>query len=155
MTSSFRLWSAAFDPGGRIPKRYTCDEANLSPPISWSEPPAGTRALALVVDDPDAPRRTFTHWIAYNIPPDYNGRVLSEGQRPGVDQGALEGTNDFGMEGYGGPCPPRGSVHTYVFRAYALDEPLTLAAGATREQLFDAMQDHVLAEATFEARYGR
>lgn len=147
--------SAAFDAGGSIPKRHTCDDANLSPPLSWSGVPAGTEVLALLVDDPDAPRKTFSHWVAVNIPPDYNGNVLSEGMRFGDEDGILEGVNDFGSIGYSGPCPPRGSTHMYVLRLFALDARLDVESGASREQVTSAMEGHILAEANLSASFAR
>ncbi len=145
--AGFSLRSPAFPDGGRIPVRHTCDGRDLSPPLRWTAPPAGTRSLALLMDDPDAPGRTFTHWLAWNIPP--SARALKAGARvPG------EGANDAGRVGYLGPCPPAG-VHRYVFRLYALRTPLRLARGASRAEFLAALRGRVLAVARLVGRYGR
>ena len=145
--AGFVLASPAFKSQGRIPVEYTCDGRNVSPPLRWTTPPAGTRAFALLMDDPDAPGRTFTHWIAWNIPA--STRSLAAGARP-----LLEGTNDAGRVGYVGPCPPSG-VHRYVFHLYALRAPLRLARGASRADFLAAVRDRVLAAARLVGRYGR
>jgi len=141
------LRSPAFAPGGRIPVEHTCDGRNLSPPLRWTAPPAGTRSFALLMDDPDAPGRTFTHWLAWNIPA--RARSLAAG-RPAP----VEGRNDAGRIGYIGPCPPAG-VHRYVFRLYALRAPLRLAQGASRAQFLAALRGGVLASSRLVGRYGR
>lgn len=140
---------------GRIPKDFTCDGANKSPRLKWSEPPAGAKSLALIATDPDAPIGTFVHWVLYNLPA--GTRELDEAlPTPGqLADGSRQGRNDFGNTGYGGPCPPRGSTHRYFFELYALDEPLKLPAGETREQVEKAMQGHILARGELIARYGR
>jgi len=140
---------------GQIPLAYTCDGANISPQLSWSEPPPGTRSLALIVTDPDAPSGTFTHWILFNVPA--NTRSLSPGL-PESDQladGSRQGENDFEKTGYGGPCPPHHSEHRYVFTVYALDTTLDLPAGASKKQVDKAIKDHVLARGELTAHYGR
>lgn len=152
---SFKLYSDVFPAEQPIPVRFTCDGQNLSPKLSWHDTPAGTRSLALIVDDPDAPKGTFTHWLVYNIPPHIHD--LPEGT-PGTDylpQGALQGKNDFGDMSYGGPCPPKGAAHHYQFTLYALDIPLTLGAGASVEKLRDAMRGHILGEARMRGTYQR
>jgi Raf kinase inhibitor-like YbhB/YbcL family protein len=112
---AFALTSSAFSAGKSIPHRHTCDGDDLSPPLAWSDLPEGTRSLALIMDDPDAPGGTFTHWLAWGIDPGAGG--LGEGEAP-----PGEGKNDFGSTGYGGPCPPRGhGPHRYFFRLYALE----------------------------------
>ena len=143
------LNSSAFTDGETIPKKYTCDGQDVSPPLSWSGVPTGTRSLLLIVDDPDAPRGTWVHWVLLDMPPDLQG--LPEGA-----QGeGIEGKNDFGRQGYGGPCPPRGSNHRYYFKLYALDSALGLKAGATKGEAEKAMQGHVIAWGQLMGRYGR
>lgn len=149
-----RLSSDAFSDGETIPKRFTCDDENLSPPLRWSGLPDGTRALALVCDDPDAPRGTWVHWVLYSSRSDANS--FEEGFSSAASGGAVrEGINDFGDMGYGGPCPPPGKPHRYSFRLYALDTPLDLAAHFDKAQLMRATEGHVLAEAELTGRYGR
>lgn len=145
--AGFSLGSPAFANGGKIPVEHTCDGRNVSPPLRWTTPPAGTRFFALLMDDPDAPGRTFTHWLAWNIPA--STRVLAAGARAPV-----EGRNDAGRIGYLGPCPPSG-VHRYVFRLYALRLPLRLARGASRADFLAALRGRVLAAARLVGRYGR
>jgi hypothetical protein len=142
---TMHLTSTSFQDGSRIPKQFTCSGANISPQLSWNAPPAATVSLALIVTDPDAPRGTWVHWVLYNLPA--GTRALPEGL-PALDQlpdGALQGRNDFGEIGYGGPCPPPGSPHHYIFTLYALDAKLNLPVGATRAQAEAAMQGHILA----------
>lgn len=144
-----RLISSAFAEGEMIPEKYTCDAENVSPPLSWSEIPEGTESLALIVDDPDAPAGTWVHWVLYNIPTDQNG--LSEGEE-GV---GIEGKNNFGNLGYGGPCPPKGPAHRYFFKIYALAAVLALDPGETKENLERAMGAHVLAQGQLIGKYQR
>jgi Raf kinase inhibitor-like YbhB/YbcL family protein len=148
------LTSPAFGEGQPIPAQYTCEGDDLSPPLSWTEPPAGTRSLALINDDPDAPGQTWVHWLVYNLPPAV--RALPEGVPAEGEQsdGTRQGQTDFGRVGYGGPCPPSGT-HRYYFKLYALDVVLALRPGATKAQLERAMQGHVLAEAQLMGTYRR
>ena len=155
MAHEFELTSPQFNPGGLIPKEHTCDGRNTSPALRWSHPPDNTKSLVLIVDDPDAPRGTFVHWVAFNIPPEFNGRVLPAGVAFDADQGVVEGANDFGDTGFGGPCPPRGSEHRYIFRLYALDADLAPSEGASKKQVTQAMQGHVLGEANLVGIYRR
>lgn len=145
--SRFTLRSPAFAPGETIPARFTCDGANASPALRWTAPPAGTRSLALIMDDPDAPSGTFTHWLAWDIAA--TARGLRAGRRA-----PREGTNDAGRIGYTGPCPPSG-VHRYVFRLYALEAPLKLARGEPRARFLAAVRGRSLAVARLVGRYGR
>jgi Raf kinase inhibitor-like YbhB/YbcL family protein len=145
----FALSSEAFTHGGEIPRAHTCEGENVSPALSWSDPPSGARALALIVDDPDAPVGTFTHWLAWNLDPLAGG--LSEGESPPV-----EGRNDFRTGGWSGPCPPRGhGPHRYFFRLHALDGELDVASGAERRELEQALAGHVLATAELMGTYER
>jgi Raf kinase inhibitor-like YbhB/YbcL family protein len=152
---ALELTSTAFREGEPIPEQYTADGRNVSPPLKWQDTPAGTRSLALVCEDPDAPRGTFTHWVVFNLPGE--ARELAEGvsAEATLPNGAAQGTNDFGRAGYGGPKPPPGKPHRYVFKLYALDRPLDVQPGATRAQLLAAMKGHVLGEAQFLGTYAR
>lgn len=138
--------SPAFQPGAEIPSQYTCDGQNINPPLQIQGIPAEANSLALVVEDPDAPRGTFVHWLAWNIEP---APTIAEGSRPGT-----EGTNDFGDKGYGGPCPPSGS-HRYYFRVYALRSRLDLPAGADKKALEEAMKPHIIGEGVLMGKYAR
>ncbi len=148
--------SKAISSGGQFPKRNTCDGADQSPDLAWTQPPAGTKSLALILDDPDAPSGTFTHWLVFNIPP--SAMQLPEGldkHAPELTVGS-QGRNDFGKVGYGGPCPPPGKPHRYFFRLYALDTVLNRKPGQTRRTDIDtAIQGHVLARGELMGRYGR
>jgi Raf kinase inhibitor-like YbhB/YbcL family protein len=152
------LKSAAFVHQGEIPRKHTCDGEDHSPPLAWSEIPAGTLSLALIVDDPDAPdpkapKRVYVHWVLYNIPPDAAG--LAEAIRPAqLPAGTLEGLNDWGRTGYGGPCPPVGR-HRYFHKLYALDKVLRDLGQPTKAQLLAVIKDHVLAETQLVGTYQR
>ena len=141
------LTSSAFSHSGPIPRLHTCQGKDISVPLAWSGLPAGTNSLALIVDDPDAPdpaapKRTWVHWVLYNIPPSASG--LAQAVKPGdLPKGTLEGRNDWGRTGYGGPCPPIGR-HRYVHKLYALDAALPDLKQPTKAQLEQAMQGHVL-----------
>jgi Raf kinase inhibitor-like YbhB/YbcL family protein len=149
IVGEFELSSSAFAHGDPIPRRHTCDGDDVSPPLAWSPPPAGTRSLVLVVDDPDAPRGTFTHWLACGLDPD-RGR-LDEGDRP-----PTEGRNDFGETRYRGPCPPPGhGRHRYFFRLHAIDADVDLAPGFARSELERTVGEHVLAVAELVGTYER
>ncbi len=154
-TEGFVLTSTAFEPGKRIPTRYTCDGEDLSPPLSWKGIPEGTRSLVLVVEDPDAPRGTFVHWIIYDIPPDLPGLPEGVPRQRELENGALQGINDFGVIGYRGPCPPPGKPHRYFFILRALDTVLHLDPGTTRAELEEALKGHVLGETKLMGTYGR
>jgi Raf kinase inhibitor-like YbhB/YbcL family protein len=147
--SDFALTSDAFGHGDPIPRRHTCEGDDISPALSWSDPPPGSRALALVVDDPDAPVGTFTHWLAANIDAESSG--LAEGESAPV-----EGCNDFGTLGWSGPCPPSGhGPHRYFFRLHALDAPVEVGFRADRRGFDDALAGHVLAVAELMGTYER
>jgi len=151
------LTSPAFAAGAAIPTKYTCDGADVSPPLAWSGAPAGTQAFALIVDDPDAPAGTWVHWVLFNL--SGTTRALPENastSETATDLGdARQGRNDFKRTGYGGPCPPPGKPHRYVFKLYALDDPLVLRAGATKADVESAMQGHILAQGQLLGTYGR
>ena len=149
------LSSTAFKEGDRIPVKYTCDGQDISPALVWDEPPQQTEAFVLMVDDPDAPGGVFTHWMIFNIPA--NTHQFGEGVpiQEQLESGALQGKNDFGKIGYRGPCPPSGSSHRYRFTIYALDQRLNLKAGASKKQVIDAMQGHILAQGRLTGTYQR
>jgi Raf kinase inhibitor-like YbhB/YbcL family protein len=149
-----KLESSAFSANGLIPPKYTCDGQDISPPLSWDEPPAETQSLALIVDDPDAPGRIFVHWVLYDIPPQVRQLTEKIAPQKTLPNGGIQGKNDFGKFGYGGPCPPSGT-HRYFFKLYALDRPLELASAATKDQLEAAMDGHILAAAELIGRYAR
>ena len=145
----------AFPNGGTIPRVHTADGADRSPALQWGEPPAGTTAFALIVDDPDAPVGTWVHWVLYDLPG--TARSLAEDQPRTADLpgGAHQGKNNWGRLGWNGPSPPPGKPHRYFFRLIALSAPLGLPAGATRGQVDAAVKGKVLAEATWMGTYGR
>jgi Raf kinase inhibitor-like YbhB/YbcL family protein len=150
--------STAFAAGERIPKKYTGEGADVSPPLAWSGGPAGTKEYALIMDDPDAPAGTWVHWVLYKIPPTTTS--LKEGVPTTAalkePSGALQGKNSSKATGYHGPMPPPGhGTHHYHFKAYALGEALELPAGATKQQLLDAMRGHILAEGELVGTYSR
>jgi Raf kinase inhibitor-like YbhB/YbcL family protein len=147
----FTLTSPEFTNGSMIPTRFSCDGDNISPELKWIHPPEGTQSFALIVDDPDAPDGTFTHWIMFDIPGE---AVLIPENVPKMGKG---GRNDFQHTGYGGPCPPaKHGVHRYNFHLHALDVPsLDLEEGATRKEVEQAMQDHILATAELMGRFER
>jgi Raf kinase inhibitor-like YbhB/YbcL family protein len=149
------LTSAAFQDGGTLPDDYTCDGQNISPPLEWDFGPAGTSSFVLIVDDPDSPSGAFTHWIFFDIPSHIVGLEAAVPDTAEFDNDARQGDNDFGDIGYAGPCPPPGEPHHYRFTIYALNTTLGLEAGATRAQLLDAMQGHVLAQSEITAIYER
>ncbi|MCX9075636.1 MAG: YbhB/YbcL family Raf kinase inhibitor-like protein [Candidatus Methanoperedens sp.] len=144
----------AFKEGGNIPVEYTCDGSDVSPALSWSGIPEGTKSIALIMDDPDAPAGTWVHWVLFNIPP---GTQKLPGAVPGnetLSDGSRHGMTDFGRVGYGGPCPPSGT-HRYYFRIYALDTKLDLPPGTGRKQVDGAMKGHILAKGELMGRYRR
>ena len=151
--------STAFEPGMPIPKKYTGDGEDISPPLSWSGLPDGTAELALIVDDPDAPtREPWVHWVLYKIPATLSGlpEGVDKSERPANVPGAMQGRNSWGRVGYGGPAPPRGhGTHHYRFRLYALDAPLEVKPGLDKSALLAAMRGHILAEAEIVGTYQR
>ncbi len=147
--TDFTLTRSAFADGQPIPRRHTCEGEDLSPDLAWSAPPEGSRSLALIVDDPDAPGGTFTHWLAWGLEPGAGGLAEGEG-------GPVEGRNDFGTTGYRGPCTPPGhGPHRYFFRLHAIDAELDLPAGAGKRELERALDGHVLAVAELVGTYER
>ena len=149
------LSSPVFQEGEKIPVKYTCDGQDMSPPLMWGEPPPGTQALALIMDDPDAPGGVFTHWVIFNLPVDSRELPEAVPRENQLENKALQGMTGFGRVGYGGPCPPTGPAHHYLFSLYALDQPLDLNAGASKKQVLDAMQGHILAQGQLTGIYQR
>jgi hypothetical protein len=151
-----RISSTAFDEGGMLPPRFTCDGAGVSPPLEWTDVPDGTQRFALICEDPDAPSGVFTHWLIYDL--SAGSRELEEDvpKDAVLAMGARQGTNSFGNVGYGGACPPLGDrEHRYFFKLYALDSYLAVQPGASKDHLLAAMENHVLAEAQLIAKYKR
>jgi Raf kinase inhibitor-like YbhB/YbcL family protein len=153
---SFLLRSAAFANNGAIPKKYTCEGDDVSPPLAWSDAPAGTKSYALIVDDPDAPdpkapKTVWVHWVLYDIPASAN--ALPEAVTPSaLPSGTRQGANDWKRPGYGGPCPPIGR-HRYFFKLYALDTELTDLGQPTKSKLEQAMNGHVLGKVELVGTY--
>jgi len=152
---AIELTSSAFQNGGAIPVRYTCEGENLSPPLAWSALPNGATSVALICDDPDAPAGTWVHWVLYNLPA--TATELREKVAPAaaLPNGARQGTNSFQKIGYGGPCPPPGKAHRYFFKLYALDSELGLKSAPTKEELVQAMEHHILGEGQLMGTYQR
>ena len=150
-----KVWSPKFSKGERIPLIYTCMGKDISPPILWEDVPEGTSSFALVADDPDAPVGTWVHWVIYNIPS--TARNLPEGLPTQVrfSDETMQGKNDFGNIGYGGPCPPPGRPHRYFFTLYAIGRPIKLGEGVTKDRLLKTIGGSVLAEAKFYGIFSR
>jgi Raf kinase inhibitor-like YbhB/YbcL family protein len=150
----FKITSPAFLYGEFIPAKYTCDGANISPPIEWTSPPEKTKSFALICDDPDAPVGDWVHWILFDIPAETRDLKEESSSKHALPLGTVEGTNDFRKNIYGGPCPPSGT-HRYFFKLYALDNFLQLKESTAKKQLLEAMKGHILAEATLIGKYKR
>ncbi len=154
---AFSFTSDAFTEGQLIPAHFTCDADDVSPALTWRGVPDGTQSFALIMDDPDAPGGTYTHWLIYNMSGQAGG--LPEGvektERPANGEDGVQGRNDFGDSGYGGPCPPRGSPHRYNFRLYALDGRLDIDPSASKDDLLKAMEGRILGETTLTGTYKR
>lgn len=151
---AMEIKSSAFAHNEMIPKLYTCDDKDISPPLMWSNAPEGTKSFALICDDPDASMGTWVHWVVYNIKPttkELPAKVLPQETMP---NSAKQGVNDFKKIGYGGPCPP-GGTHRYFFKIYALDTELNIESRPTKKLLEEAMKVHILAEAQLVGKYKR
>lgn len=148
------LKSPAYEEKGMIPSKYTCDGANISPPLQWSNAPDNTKSFAIIFDDPDAPAGTWVHWVLYNIPSNIHEIEEDVPAQKTLDNGATHGINDFKKLSYGGPCPP-GGTHRYFMKLYALDTQLDLKPGATKKQLLDTMEGHIIEKAELMAKYKR
>jgi Raf kinase inhibitor-like YbhB/YbcL family protein len=149
-----KITSTAFSEGSMIPKRHTCDGEDVSPPLAWTGVPDGTKSLALICDDPDAPMGTWVHWVLFNIPAGIKDLPGNIPPKNVIENGAKHGKNDFRKLGYGGPCPP-GGTHRYYFKLYALDTEINLDSGITKAQLLKTMEGHILAEGQLMGRYKR
>jgi len=149
-----KLISSAFQEGEAIPRQFTCDGINVSPPLEWSGVPSTAKTIAIIADDPDAPNGAWVHWVLYNLPADNIGLVENLPAGENVKGGGFQGKTDFGKTGYGGPCPPSGT-HRYFFRVYAVDSELSLKAGATKDELLKAMEGHIVAQAQLVGTYRR
>jgi Raf kinase inhibitor-like YbhB/YbcL family protein len=153
---TFILTSAAFAANGSIPSKYTCDGPDISPALQWSGAPSDTKTYALIMDDPDAPdpakpQRVYVHWVIYNIPASVT-RLAENAAQSGLPSGAMHGTNDWGKQTYGGPCPPIGR-HRYFFKLYALDTELTGLENPTKAELEKAMEEHLVHNAELIGTY--
>ena len=149
------LMSDVFDEGEMIPARHTCDDINVSPPLRWDSLPERTISFAILCEDPDAPMGIWTHWIIFNISPDIMELSAEIKNEEKLEKGMIQGINDFGYAGYGGPCPPEGEKHRYFFRIYALDTTLNIGPGAKREEFLKALNENVLDEGQLMGIYGR
>ena len=150
----FKLTSEAFLQEGPIPATHSCDGENISPSLTWTNPPSGTESLALIFDDPDAPVGTWVHWVLFNMPSEMRSLPEAVGPDPILANGTLHGSNSWNSIGYGGPCPP-GGEHRYFFKLYALDSVLDLEVGATKEQVLEAMNGHIVAQTELMGTYSR
>ncbi|MFQ5942571.1 MAG: YbhB/YbcL family Raf kinase inhibitor-like protein [Anaerolineales bacterium] len=150
----FRLTSAAYQQAEAIPALHSCDGENISPRLTWTNPPSEPQSFALIFDDPDAPGGTWVHWVLFNLPPAARSLPEAIDPDPMLANGALHGSNSWNSIGYGGPCPPSGE-HRYFLKLYALDVVLDLEVGATKEQVLEAMEGHILAQTELMGTYSR
>lgn len=147
--------SSAFREGETIPKKFTCDAEDTSPDLMWSGAPSGTKSLALITDDPDAPAGTWVHWVLFNLPADRTGLPVGVAKTSTVSGIGIQGKNSSGTTGYSGPCPPAGKPHRYFFKVYALDSSLDLKPGVNKAEVEKAMKGHILAQGQLIGKYGR
>lgn len=152
---AFAISSTSFSLGGDIPKKFTCDGADLSPELNWTDAPAGVHSFALITDDPDAPVGTWTHWVLFDLPSQTKGLPEGIAKIDELPSGGRQGRNDFRKIGYGGPCPPPGKPHRYFFKLYALDRMLNLKPGSSKQEVEQGMQGHIVAKAELMGRYRR
>ena len=152
---ALEIESSAFKAGEFIPKKYSCQGEDVSPPLNWSGAPEGTRSFLLIRDDPDAPMGTWVHWLVYDIPVGTTSLPENVSKAPTLENGAKQGNTSFGRVGYGGPCPPPSKPHRYFFKLYALDSTLGLRPGIKKEELLKAMEGHILAETQLMGLYKR
>jgi Raf kinase inhibitor-like YbhB/YbcL family protein len=150
-----KVTSKVISPGAEFPKRNTCQGEDISPDLAWTDAPPAARSFALILDDPDAPSGTFTHWLLWDIPASTHELPQDLPRTPQLTGGARQGRNGFGKNGYNGPCPPPGTPHRYYFRLFALDTTLGVKAGAARGELERAMEGHVLGSGELMARFAR
>jgi len=152
---AFTISSPSFHNGGQIPKKFTCDGADVSPGLQWGSAPSGTQSFALIADDPDAPVGTWTHWVLFDLPAQTNSLPEGIAKVDDPPSGGHQGRNDFRKIGYGGPCPPPGKPHRYFFKLYALDKKLDLKPGASKQEVEQAMQGHMVGQAEVFGMYQR
>jgi len=152
--SELKLTSTAFKEGEAIPRGYTCDGANVSPPLEWTGVPKSAKTIAIIADDPDAPSGTFVHWVLFNLSAEGLGLIENTPQTETLNGGGVQGKSDFGKVGYGGPCPPSGT-HRYFFKFYVLDSELSLKPGATKADVEKAMEGHIVGQAQLMGTYKR
>ena len=152
---ALELKSPAFKNGEFIPAKYTCKGKGVSPPLEWGGLPEGTKTLALICDDPDAPMGTWVHWVLYDMPADKKSLPEAVKKDDILDDGSKQGMTDFGRPGYGGPCPPPGAAHRYFFRLYALDSKLDLKPKLTKKKLLDAIEGHIIEKAELMGKFKR
>ena len=152
---AFAISSKDFQNGSEIPKKFTCDGQDVSPDLSWTDPPEGTKTFALIADAPDAPAGTWTHWVLFDLPASTTSLNESLSKAEQLPDGSKQGRNDFRKIGYNGPCPPAGKPHRYFFKVYALDRKLNIKPGAGRSEVEKAMQGHVQAQGEYMGTYRR
>jgi Raf kinase inhibitor-like YbhB/YbcL family protein len=152
---ALQISTNAFSPGESIPNKFTCDGQNVSPQLTWTDPPTTTQSFALIMDDPDAPAGTWVHWVLYNLPSDTRELAENVPNREQLPNGARQGRNSFNKTGYDGPCPPAGKPHRYFFKLYALDTKLHLRTGTLKVDVERAMQTHIVAQSELIGRYSR
>ncbi|MFC1668480.1 YbhB/YbcL family Raf kinase inhibitor-like protein [Chlamydiota bacterium] len=152
---AFEITSQAFTNGEPIPQEHTCSGENISPELSWKNPPNGTKTYVLICDDPDAPVGNWVHWVVYNIPQEATRLPQKTPSSQRLSDGTLQGINDFRKVGYDGPCPPPGSPHRYFFRLYALDTELAIGPGYSKSDLLDVIKDHLLEKAELVGTFSR
>jgi len=152
---TFAISSPSFSNGGKIPTKFTCDGSDVSPALSWTTPPPETQSFTLIADDPDAPVGTWTHWVLFDLPAHTSALPEAVIKVDEVSGGGRQGRNDFRKIGYGGPCPPPGKPHRYFFKLYALEKMLNLKPGASKRDVEQAMQGHILAKAELVGTYQR
>lgn len=155
LIATLQISSPAFDDGGSIPVEFTCDDENISPPLRWADVPDGTRSIAILVDDPDAPSGIFRHWSVFNIPAASRSIAANRPTTESLKDSRRQAVNDFGGMGYEGPCPPVGEEHEYVFFIYALSEPLELEGSPSPSDVSAALRGKVLGTGSFSAMYAR
>lgn len=153
MIAELTIISAAFAAGAVIPAEFCC--SRISPPLSWSQVPEGTKSIAVLCDDPDAPGGDWVHWVLFNLPPDTTELPKGMPATPTLSNGAIQGTTDYGRSGYDGPCPPPGRPHRYFFKVFALDMKLSLTPKARKSDMLKAMQGHILAQGELVGKFGR
>jgi Raf kinase inhibitor-like YbhB/YbcL family protein len=151
---TMQLTSSVFSQGDPIPAKYTCDGDDVSPPLTWGDPPGGTASLVLINDDPDAPVGTWVHWVLYNLPADARSLPEAVPADAELSDGSRHGQNSWQRLGYGGPCPP-GGTHRYFFKLYALDTAPELPSGASKEDVLKAMEGHILGQTELMGVYSR